>query len=62
MLLMLNSKPKLPWCCFGDFNEVLEIKDKMEGTSRAHSQMQLFKDVLDQCGFVDLGYSGLNFT
>uniref|UniRef100_A0A7N2QX26 Histone H3.2 n=1 Tax=Quercus lobata TaxID=97700 RepID=A0A7N2QX26_QUELO len=25
MLRMLSSKPKLPWCCVGDFNELLEI-------------------------------------
>ena len=23
MLRMLSSKPKMPWCCFGDFNELL---------------------------------------
>ena len=23
MLIMLSSKLKLPWCCFGDFNELL---------------------------------------
>ena len=62
MLCMLNSKPKLPWCCFGDFNELLELKDKKGGALRAHNQMQLFRDVLDQCGFVDLGYSGPDFT
>ena len=47
MLRMLNSKPKLPWCCFGDFNELMEVRDINRGTSRAHSQMQLFKDVFD---------------
>lgn len=51
MLCMLNSKPKLPWYCFRDFNELLEVKDKNWGTLRAYSQMQLFRDVLDQCGF-----------
>ena len=25
MLRMLSSKSKLPWCCFGDFNELLEV-------------------------------------
>ena len=24
--------------------------------------MQLFKDAIDECGFMDLGYSGSNFT
>lgn len=62
MLRMLNSKPKLPWVCFGDFNELSEVKDKKGCAPRAHSQMQLFRDVLDQCGFGDLGYLGPDFT
>ena len=62
MLRMLSSKPKLPWCCFGDFNELLEVSDKRGGIPRSHSQMQMFREVLDHCGFVDLGYSGPYFT
>lgn len=31
MLRMLSSKPKLPWCCVGDFNELLEVSDKRGG-------------------------------
>ena len=59
---MLSLKPKFPWCCFGDFNELLEVKDKRGGAPRAHNQMQMFRDALDQYGFVDLGYSGPDFT
>ena len=62
MLRMLNSKPKLPWCCFGDFNELLEVKEKNGGAQRSHNLMQSFRDVLDDCRFVDLGYSGPEFT
>ena len=61
-LRMLSSKPKLPWCCFGDFNELLEVQDKRGGTPRSHNLMQNFCDVLDHCGFVDLGFSSLDFT
>ena len=42
MLRMLNSKPKLPWCCFGDFNELLEAKEKISGAQRSHNLMQSF--------------------
>ena len=62
MLRMLSSKPKLPWFCFGDFNELLQVEDKKGGAPRAHNLMQAFRDVFDHCGFVDLGYSGLDFT
>ncbi|XP_075665007.1 uncharacterized protein LOC142634593 [Castanea sativa] len=62
MLRMLSSKPKFPWCCFGDFNELLEVQDKRGGVPRAHNLMESFHEVLDICGFVDLGYSGPDFT
>ena len=62
MLRMLNSKPKLPRCCFGDFKELLEVQDKKGGVPRAHNLMENFREVLDVCGFIDLGYLGLNFT
>ena len=62
MLRMLHSRSKLLWCCFGDFNELLKVEDKRGGAPQSHSQMQQFRDVLDHCGFVDLGFSGLAFT
>lgn len=62
MLRMLGSKPKLPWCCLRDFNELLEVQDKKGGVPRAQSQMHMFRDALDHCGFVDLRFSRLDFT
>ena len=62
MLLKLSSKPKLPWCCFGDFNELLQVEDKRGGVLRAHSLMQNFQDILDHCGFMDLCFSSPEFT
>ena len=29
---------------------------------RPHNQMQLFRDVIDKCNFMDLGYVGPKFT
>ncbi|XP_075662742.1 uncharacterized protein LOC142632200 [Castanea sativa] len=34
----------------------------MGGSNRSQSQMQLFKDVIDECGFIDLGFVGSQFT
>ena len=53
MLRMLSTKPKLPWCCFGDFNKLLEVADKKGGAPRSHNLMQSFQEVLDDCGFID---------
>ena len=62
MLRILSSKPKLPWCCFGDFNELLMVEEKKGGVPRSHHLMQMFREALDQCDFVDLGFSGPAFT
>ena len=62
MLRMLSSKPKLSWCCFGDFNELLEVQDKKGRVPRDQNLMENFHEVLDVCGFFYLGYSCLDFT
>ena len=61
-LATLNRKFKLPWLCFGDFNEILSISEKMGGTLRSHRQMEGFREVVNICCFKDLEYSGPNFT
>ena len=40
MLRLLRSRSELPWCCFGDFNELLKVEDKRGGVARSHNQMQ----------------------
>ena len=62
MLCTLNSKPHLPWVCMGDFNKILLTKEKQGGRVHPHNQMQAFRDVSDTCGFVDLGFTGPEFT
>ena len=34
----------------------------MGGANRNQSQMQLFHDVIDECGFIDLGFRGSQFS
>ena len=34
----------------------------MGGALRPYNQMQFFREVLDECGFMDLGYFGPRFT
>ena len=58
----LNFISDIPWLCFGDFNEIIRQDEKVGGALRPHNQMQLFREVLDKCGFMDLGYVGPKFT
>ena len=57
-----NNKPHIPWLCVGDFNEITRQEEKVGGAIRAHNQMQALRDVLDECGFMDLGFVGPKFT
>jgi hypothetical protein len=62
LLRFLNGQYDLPWCCGGDFNEIVRIEEKQGRISKPDSQMQPFRDALDACGFIDLGYIGAPFT
>ena len=52
----------MPWLCAGDFNEIIRAHEKLEGRLRPSKQMGDFRDVLDECGFQDLRFSGNKFT
>ena len=58
----LNTRPSIPWLCAGDFNEISRQDEKMGGSLRGHNQMQIFRDVIDECSFIDLGFEGPKFT
>jgi hypothetical protein len=46
----------------GDFNEIMDQKEKMGGALRSHAQMENFRRVVQECNFGDLGYKGSKFT
>ena len=62
LLCLLNQRFDLPWLYAGDFNEIVSSLEKMGGSSRSQVQMQLFREAIDECGFLDLGLSGSQFT
>ena len=58
----LNQQNQLPWLCLDDFNEIIKREEKLEGTLRPHQQIEVFRNVVDKCGFKDMGYSGPDYT
>ena len=62
LLRRLKAQFSLPWVCMGDFNEILKAEEKFGRLDRPETQMQQFRDVVDACGFMDLGFTGPRFT
>jgi hypothetical protein len=51
-----------PWLCAGDFNEILEQNEKFGAAIRRASQMEGFRQALEDCELCDLGFIGSRFT
>lgn len=51
-----------PWVCLGDFNDVLSRDEHLSRGVRGEQQMRLFRECLEDCELVDLGYSGPKYT
>jgi hypothetical protein len=62
LLRRLRPEWEGPWICCGDFNEALHQDEHCGVSERSTSQMSQFRDCLDDCGFVDLGFTGPKFT
>ena len=62
LLRSLHHQTSLPWLFAGDFNEILKQSEKLGGRTRPPGQMQLFRDILDECGLIDIGFKGSPFT
>jgi len=52
----------MPWVIAGDFNEPLNDVDKFGGRVISVNRSLLFKECLDKCNMVDLGFSSPRFT
>ena len=61
-LRQLKNRRASPWLCAGDFNEITWQSEKSGRRPRPHCQMQRFRDVVDECAFMDLGFVGFPFT
>jgi hypothetical protein len=58
----LRNQWEGPWIACGDFNEALFQHEHSGPRECSETQMNQFKDCLDECGLVDLGSFGPTFT
>ncbi|KAL9680031.1 hypothetical protein QQ045_017904 [Rhodiola kirilowii] len=62
LLRRLSQDSDQPWVVMGDFNEVLFSWEVKGRRLRREWQMRSFRETIEACGLVDLGYTGLPFT
>ena len=47
-----------PWICCGDFNEILDDFEKLEGREKLQSGIDNFRQFIEICQLHDLGFKG----
>ncbi|KAA3483859.1 reverse transcriptase [Gossypium australe] len=62
LLRHLHNSNYGPWLVLGDFNEITSSYEKRGGRFRSENQMSKFRDALEDCGLIDLGYRGRWYT
>ncbi|KAL9670325.1 hypothetical protein QQ045_007876 [Rhodiola kirilowii] len=62
LLRKLRGFIKLPWCVIGDFNEITRFTESTSSNLYRCSYMAQFRQVLTDCGLMDLGFRGAKYT
>ncbi|KAG5576483.1 hypothetical protein H5410_056617 [Solanum commersonii] len=60
--LLHYASRDIPWCTIGDFNVIKNIEEKLGGMPYNMNKSFDFISVIEACGLIDLGYTGLPFT
>ena len=58
----LSTLNSLPWVCLGDFNELMDGREKEGGSAHLAKQMEAFCEVINSSCLCDLGYTGQDYT
>lgn len=61
-LLQMSHEISVPWMLAGDFNEIASVDEKSGGAPASYSRCRKFKDWIEECKLIDLGYLGPKFT
>uniref|UniRef100_A0A2N9ERH6 CCHC-type domain-containing protein n=1 Tax=Fagus sylvatica TaxID=28930 RepID=A0A2N9ERH6_FAGSY len=61
-LKIIASLNNLPWVMLGDFNDILLCEEKWGGNRPSNSRIREFRNCLNACNMIDLGFSGPKYT
>jgi hypothetical protein len=62
LLRRLSNALSYPWLCMGDFNETLVSSEHLGANARPEAQMRAFRECVEDCGLIDVGWTGSPFT
>ncbi|XP_073119607.1 uncharacterized protein [Henckelia pumila] len=62
MLRVLSQRSALPWCCIGDFNDLLCHSEKRGRIPHPINLINGFREAVNDSGLIDLGMKGHWFT
>ena len=62
ILESLGQSNQLPYLCIGDYNEIISQIETSGSRARPARQLERFRQVINYCGFHDLGFVGPPFT
>ncbi|KAG2702185.1 hypothetical protein I3760_06G078300 [Carya illinoinensis] len=62
LLQSLKPREKEPWCVMGDFNEILFQNEKVGGRQRSETQLNQFREMLEDNLLYDLGFCNGFYT
>ncbi|CAM8926103.1 unnamed protein product [Rhodiola kirilowii] len=62
LIRKLRELINMPWCIIGDFNAICNFSETTSKNLSRQVFMEHFRDVLLDCGLMDLGYKGSKFT
>lgn len=52
----------MTWLTIGDVNEIVTQSEKWGGRPINHCRANLFKNTINSCNLIDLGFNGPKFT
>ncbi|KAK6145264.1 hypothetical protein DH2020_022084 [Rehmannia glutinosa] len=62
LIRSLYKQSSLPWCCIGDFNDLLNPSEKRGSIEHPQWLLSGFRTAIDDCYLWDLGICGYPFT
>jgi exonuclease III len=62
LLRQLSNQTSLPWCIYGDFNDIMDASEKRGRTTRSNWLINGFRQAVIDSGLTDVPMEGYPFT